>query len=328
MEAILVVAVVLRRRQPLLAVAMAASASALEVALGVPVDQPLAPLLALAFTLYALGVYGTLRASMLGFVIVTASIAVGTKDKGIGNFAFGAIFTWGTLAAGRAMRGRVRQTDELARRAERERVEAVGAERARIARELHDVIAHSVSVMTIQAGAAEELLRVDPARAVEPVRAVQEAGRQALIEMKRLVGMLREDQEEIGLAPQPRLTDLQRLAARMGDAGLAVELRVEGTPREVPMAIELSAYRVAQEALTNTLKHARATGATVTLRYEPSWLSIEIIDDGAAAAEPGSGHGLVGMRERVSVFGGTLAAGPRPSGGFAVHALLPLETVP
>jgi signal transduction histidine kinase len=146
--------------------------------------------------------------------------------------------------------------------------------------------------------------------------------------MMRLVGMLREDQEEIGLAPQPRLTDLQRLAARMGDAGLAVELRVEGTPREVPMAIELSAYRVAQEALTNTLKHARATGATVTLRYEPSWLSIEIIDDGAAAAEPGSGHGLVGMRERVSVFGGTLLAGPRPSGGFAVHALLPLETVP
>jgi signal transduction histidine kinase len=207
---------------------------------------------------------------------------------------------------------------------ELERREAVVAERARIARELHDVIAHSVSVMTVQAGAAEEMLKHDPARALEPIRAVQETGRQALVEMKRLVGILRTEDEEIGLAPQPGLADLDRLVRQVRDAGLPVEVKVEGEPRPLPLGVDLSAYRVVQEALTNALKHAGRATATVTLRYGERDVTIEVADDGAGAPEKDGGHGLIGMRERIGVFGGTFAAGPRESGGFAVSARLPI----
>jgi signal transduction histidine kinase len=182
-------------------------------------------------------------------------------------------------------------------------------------------------VMTIQAGAAEEMLKRDPARALEPVRAVQQTGREALNEMKRLVGMLREHDEETGLEPQPRLRDVERLVAQVREAGLQVELRIEGEPRPLPIGIDLSAYRVVQEGLTNALKHAGGGArATVTVSYREDGVAIEVSDDGAAPALPGGGHGLTGMRERVGVFGGTFDAGPRASGGFAVRALLPLES--
>jgi signal transduction histidine kinase len=289
------------------------------------VNQPLAPLLGLAFTLYALGVHGSRRSAVAGLVFVTAFLGVGTKNVGLGNFMFGAIFTWGTLLAGRAMRGRVRQTDELARRAEHDRLEAIASERARIARELHDVIAHSVSVMTVQAGAAEEMLKIDPARAFEPVRAVQETGRQALVEMKRLVGMLREGDHESGLTPQPGVQDLDRLLGQVRDAGLPVELRIHGSVRPLPLGIGLSVYRVVQEALTNALKHANANGAVVTLSYGDTELALEVADDGRGHAPQGGGHGLDGMRERLAVFGGSFEAGPGADSGFRVRATLPLQ---
>jgi signal transduction histidine kinase len=229
---------------------------------------------------------------------------------------------------GYAMRGKLRRSDELERRAERlehERATAVADERARIARELHDVIAHSVSVMVVQAGAAEEVLKRSPEAALEPLRAVQETGRQALVEMSRLVGLLRETGQEIGLTPQPRLDELEELVASVEHAGLPVSLSLEGDRRRLPLGIELTAYRVVQEALTNALKHAGEASAEVRVRYEPDALLLEVLDDGPGANGYGGGHGLAGMRERVGVFGGEVTAGPRASGGFAVRVRLPVE---
>jgi signal transduction histidine kinase len=188
---------------------------------------------------------------------------------------------------------------------------------------LHDVIAHSVSVMVVQAAAATEMLKHDPERASQPLAAVEETGRQALVEMGRLVGLLREG-EHFGLAPQPGLDDLDALAAQVTEAGLPVEVRIEGARRPVPLGIDLSAYRVIQEALTNALKHAGRARAHVLVRFETDALEVEVVDDGSGGAPMHSGgHGLIGMRERVSVFGGEFHAGPRPGGGYTVRARMP-----
>jgi signal transduction histidine kinase len=243
----------------------------------------------------------------------------------LGNFAFGLVICGGTWSIGRVVRTRTQRGDRL----EVESLSAVAEERARIARELHDVIAHSVSVMVVQAGGAEEVLRSEPERALEAMRAVQETGRQALVEMSRLLGLLRDDHEELGLAPQPGLRGLPTLVAQVSEAGLPVELRVEGEPRHVPLGVDLSAYRVVQEALTNALKHAGEAHASVVLRYGGDAIELEVIDDGRAPkAGHGGGHGLIGMRERVAVFGGDFAAGPRPEGGYAVRVSLPIAGLP
>jgi signal transduction histidine kinase len=199
-------------------------------------------------------------------------------------------------------------------------------ERARIARELHDVVAHSVSVMTVQAGAARLQLPDHPERAVPPLLAVEETGRQALAEMRRLLGILRDESGPL-LAPQPRLMDLPALAEGVRQAGLRVDVTVEGRTRPLPAGVDLAAYRIVQEALTNTLKHAGPVHADVVVHYEPDALRVDIVDDGKVPPAPsdGSGHGLPGMRERVNLYGGQLQAGPRPSGGFSVSARLPLE---
>jgi signal transduction histidine kinase len=191
------------------------------------------------------------------------------------------------------------------------------------------VIAHSVSVMVVQAGAAEDVFERDPAAVLEPIRAVQETGRAALVEISRLLGLLRDDGAELGLAPQPRLDDLGELAEQMRTAGLIVALRLEGEPRPLPLGVDLSVYRIAQEALTNTLKHADGAAAELVLRYRERDVELEVTDDGAGT-ENGhrGGHGLIGMRERVAVFGGTLEAGRRPEGGFRVLARLPLQVRP
>ena len=189
------------------------------------------------------------------------------------------------------------------------------------------MIAHSLSVMIVQAGAGEEVAKRSPERVVEPLRSIQETGRQALSEMGRLLGMLREGGEELGLVPQPGLGDLDALLEQTRQAGLPAELTVEGTQRPLPPGLDLSAYRIVQEALTNARKHAGDARAQVRLQYRPEALEIEVLDDGAGTANgAGGGHGLIGMRERVAVFGGTLVAGARPGGGYAVHATLPLET--
>jgi signal transduction histidine kinase len=212
--------------------------------------------------------------------------------------------------------------------AERERDvaarEAVVEERARIARELHDVVAHNVSMMVVQAGAERRV--VDVGATHEVLETIEQIGRGALTEMRRLVGMLRSDAPD-PLTPQPGLDDLPTLVTQVREAGLPVELHVDGERRTLPAGIELSAYRIVQEALTNALKHAGDARAEVHVRYGRESLELEIVDDGAggAARAASGGHGLVGMRERVALYGGRLDAGRRASGGFSVRVLLPIR---
>jgi signal transduction histidine kinase len=215
---------------------------------------------------------------------------------------------------------------QLERDQERHARAAADSERRRMARELHDVIAHSVSVMTVQAGAARMQLPDHPDRAVPPLMAVEETGRQALAELRRLLGVLRSE-DAPGLAPLPGLSSLPALARAMQQAGVEVQLTTEGRPQPLPASLDLTAYRIVQEALTNTLKHAGPARAHVVVHYDPDVLRLEITDDGQAAstAADGSGHGLPGMRERVNLFGGQLDAGPGDGGGYSVRARLPLE---
>ena len=220
--------------------------------------------------------------------------------------------------------------ERRARMAERERDlvarEAVVEERARIARELHDVIAHNVSMMVVQAGAERRVLDDEQSSTREVLETVEQIGRGALTEMRRLVGMLRTDAPD-SLSPQPGLDDVPALVTQIREAGLPVELSVEGERRALPAGIELSAYRIVQEALTNTLKHAGGAHAEVHVRYGSDSLELEILDDGPGgpARASGGGHGLVGMRERVELYGGRLVAGRRADGGFSVHVLLPVR---
>jgi signal transduction histidine kinase len=219
--------------------------------------------------------------------------------------------------------------DRRLRLAERERDlvarEAVVEERARIARELHDAVAHNVSMMVVQAGGERRALDGADGSTGETLRTIEEVGRGALTEMRRLVGMLRADAED-PLTPQPSLDDLPALVERVREAGLPVELHVGGEARELPVGLELSAYRIVQEALTNALKHAGEAHAIVSINYGPDSLELEIVDDGPGTAPSiaGGGHGLVGMRERVALYGGRFDASRRPGGGFAVRAKLPI----
>ena len=221
------------------------------------------------------------------------------------------------------------EAKERAARAEREREErayaAVTEERARIARELHDVVGHSVSVMTVQASAVRRLLRPEQQREREALLVVEQTGREALAEMRRMVGVLRRPEEAPALAPQPSLQHLDRLVAQACEAGLPVELGIEGDPRPLPAGVDLTAYRLVQEGLTNALKHARAERAHVLVRYGGGDIEVTVSDDGQGAGSgDGGGHGLVGMRERVAVYGGELEAGPRPEGGYRLRARLPV----
>ncbi len=199
----------------------------------------------------------------------------------------------------------------------------VAEEQARIARELHDVIAHNVSVMVVQAAAANDVFDTRPEKAREALEAIESTGRSALAELRRLLGVVRGDGAEF--APQPGLDGLDELVAQVRSAGLAVAISVEGAPRPLPAGIDLSAYRVVQEALTNTLKHAHASRADVALRYGEDTLDVEVRDDGSGNGNGGgSGSGLIGMRERVVAFGGSLSTGPGAGGGFTVSARFPL----
>ena len=238
--------------------------------------------------------------------------------------------------SGRAVRARALLTEELheaAIRAEEahgaEAQRAMAEERRRIAREMHDVVAHSVSVMVVQAGGARRIINRDPDRAAQAAAQIEYAGRAALVEMRRLLGLLHAGEGETGaLAPQPSLAELDTLVERSRAAGLPVEVRVLGDRRPLPAGIDLAAYRIVQEALTNTLKHAGAAPTEVHLRWGEDELELEILDrggDGTGRNGTGGGHGLVGMAERVRLYGGELEAGPRPAGGFRVRARLPLE---
>ena len=203
---------------------------------------------------------------------------------------------------------------------------AVADERTRIARELHDVVGHSVSVMTVQASAARRLLRPHQEKEREALLVVEQTGREALAEMRRMVGVLRRPEEAPALAPQPSLEHLDRLISQTREAGLPVDLRIEGDPEPLPTSVDLTAYRLVQEALTNAIKHARANHAEVVVRYDDGQVELTVTDDGSGDGDGESGgHGLVGMRERVSVYGGELEAGPLAEGGYRLRARLPIS---
>ncbi|MFC5214234.1 sensor histidine kinase [Streptomyces coerulescens] len=240
----------------------------------------------------------------------------------------------------RTRRAYYEQLEERATRLEKEREAqskvAVAAERARIARELHDVVAHNVSVMVVQADGAAYVLDSAPDQAKKALETISSTGRQALAEMRRLLGVLRtgEHQESGEYVPQPDVEQIDELIQQCRTSGLPVDFKVEGTPRPLPSGVELTAYRIVQEALTNTRKHGGPNaGASVRLVYFDDGLGLLVEDDGKGAPHElyedggadGSGHGLIGMRERVGMVGGTLDAGPRPGGGFRISALLPLK---
>ena len=264
-------------------------------------------------------------------VLTSAAISVGEHwDRGLNwvevlsdlVVTFGVPLVLGRMTFNR--RRRIVRDRELATR------EAVAAERAAIARELHDVVAHHMSVMVVQAGAARAVGESDPAAAADALRQIEASGRTGLAEMRRLLGILKAEGDGGGRAPHPGLADLGELLDSMRATGLAVEAVVEGSPRPLPPGVDLSAYRIVQEALTNAIRHAAGASARVLVRYDTDALELEIADDGPGPPDGPSatgGHGLIGMRERAQLFGGEFEAGPRPGSGFLVRARLPFEAL-
>jgi signal transduction histidine kinase len=236
---------------------------------------------------------------------------------------------------GDTLRARRLQAEARAEAAERERLDteariaaAAAEERRRMARDLHDVVAHGVSVMVIQAGAARQVLEASPDRATDSLLTIEATGREVMSELRRMLGALNDDGEATALAPQPGIDQVGPLIERVRQAGLPAELHVEGTPRAVPASLDATAYRIVQEALTNALRYALQARTMVHIAYEPDQLRLEVLDDGpgaAAGAGQGSGRGLAGMRQRAELIGGRLEAGRRVGGGYAVRAWLPLE---
>jgi len=326
-----------RRRRPA-AVLLTGAGALVVVALlvshshGVPAEVFLALLLAF----YSVGAHCDDRRSALVGALAVAAIAAADVARP-GSFSASGYRPGAWLAfaiawlVGRDLRRRRQRVADLENRAaqlEREREEqaqlAVAEERGRIARELHDVIAHAVSVIVVQAQAGPHLVD-DQQRVLDVFRAIESSGRDALVELRRLLGILRSDDEQLAIGPQPGLGSLQSLVEQVRASGLPVELRIEGEPVHLPAGIDLSAYRIVQEALTNVVKHAGKAAAEVVVRYERRALELDVVDDGRGRpmSHNGAGHGLIGMRERVALYGGTLTTGTRDSGGYAVRARLP-----
>jgi signal transduction histidine kinase len=289
------------------------------------IGYPIATFLAL----YALAVWTPRRQFIAGSALV-ALAAFGSSALTNGSLIYTVPWVVVTTAVMLLVRRIVGDRERRAELAERERDvaarEAVLKERSRIARELHDVIAHNVSMMVVQAGAERRSLDGTGVSTRGVLESIERTGRGALTEMRRLVGMLRTDTTD-SLAPQPSLDDLPTLLTQVQAAGLPVELHVDGDRRAIPVGLDLSAYRIVQEALTNALTHANDARATVRVHYAEDVLELEISDDGQAADGhgPGGGHGLVGMRERVALYGGRFTAGRRAEGGFTVRVLLPIR---
>ncbi|WP_344689697.1 sensor histidine kinase [Blastococcus jejuensis] len=272
----------------------------------------------------------------LGLVLSVVPFWVGfaITGGGVSDFVAVTVLYGGSWVIGQTLRERGQRTIALAERAERaerereeEAARAVSEERARIARELHDVVAHSISVITVQTQAVRRRLGPDHAREADDLRAVEATARQAMAEMRRLFGVLRADGERPALAPQPGLDQLERLLDENRAAGVDITAVVEGEPVPLPPGLDLAAYRIVQEALTNVRKHAPGGGVTVRMSFGREDLDVVVEDTGAVAPESadGGGFGLVGMRERVALYGGSIQAGPMAGGGFAVRARLPVR---
>jgi signal transduction histidine kinase len=330
-----------RRRAPVAAgVTIAGAGGLYDLAVGQTGVVLLAPVL-LAF--YSVGAYAPLPRAAVGLALAYALTFLGYvgESRSLSDWVENVVFAglvagsvWAGGVAVRVSRDRTARLADLAAQLEREREEkarlAVAAERARIARELHDVVAHGISVIAVQAGSGRHTLKADPEGASDAFRAIESTSRQALVEMRRLLGLLREGNEPAAAAPTPGMDSHAELIEQARAAGLSVSVDVEGEPRALPPGIDLAAYRILQEALTNVRKHAPGARAAVRLRYGAHQFEIEVRDHGARAdarraGVEGGGHGLIGMRERVALYRGELDAGPLPDGGFRVHARLPLD---
>jgi signal transduction histidine kinase len=333
-----------RRQAPVAVIAIFCATAILNEALGGALftfpeagapdqDPPLfASLAAGAVASYSVGVYADDRPAVAGLLLGVAGLwatVVASDQIEFANF----IWSGGLIAAtpwfaGRVSRSRRQRIASLELEQEQRTQIALADERARIARELHDVVAHSVGVIVVQAQGARRMIHRDPARADEALATIEDTARSALGEMRRSLGVLRSEGEQAARAPQPGVGDIEGLLANARSSGLSVDFTVVGTARPLPQGVDLSAYRIVQEALTNTIKHAGRVRSRVTLRYGDDELVVEVKDDGpgpAADAREGAGHGLVGMRERVAALAGELHAGAGAEGGFMVRASLPLD---
>lgn len=329
-----------RRRAPVVTLAVVVASLLVSTAFGVSPNSTVMLVVVLC-AMYSLAAYAPPRnalvGAVLGVVLTWVSFLIHGTDTPVADLFWMAVLLGIPWAAGKLVRERSQRAllaEDRADIAEREREEraklAVADERARIARELHDVVAHNVSVMVVQAGAGRRMLDQDPARSRAAFEAIEDTGRQALAEMRRLLGVLRKNDEQLALAPQPSLEHIGTLLEQVREAGLPVTLQIEGEPRPLPVGVDLSAYRIVQEALTNALKHAGPASGQVLLRYGEGDLEIEISDDGRGApskqpALVSGGNGLVGMRERVALYGGDLRSGALSSGGYSLKARLPLD---
>jgi signal transduction histidine kinase len=294
--------------------------------------------IAILFLPWCLATYNDRWRAIAGLVVIELlGVWVNVQwDGAFWDYFFIGLFAALSWTVGFVLNRRAAQTRELeerARQLEREQLEAaeraVTEERQRIARELHDVIAHSVSVMTVQTGAVRRLLLPEQERERQALETVEATGREALTEMRRLVGLLREQGAMPEFSPQPGMATIDTLLDGVRAAGLPVELDVEGTPRDLAPGVDLAAYRVVQEALTNALKYAGPAQAWVVVHWRDGELELEIANDGRGDGDgSGGGHGLTGMRERVSLYGGEIESGERDGGGYVVRARLPLEAAP
>ena len=302
-------------------------------------ENTITPIITIPLAVYSMGVLLDRRAALPIYALAQGLVWIAvlvSADNSADTFVFTFLLVGGPFLVGRIVNARIqlaRELREKATRLERDQAEkqklAVAEERARIAREMHDVVAHNVSVMVVQASAARRMIDRDPDRAREALASVEQTGREALSEMRRMLDVLRAEGEGAALAPQPSIDELDSLIELAREAGLKVDLEVEGERRQVSSSVDLSTFRIVQEALTNTLKHAGAAHAHVRLRYSDDEMEVDVTDDGRGvrpAAQNGKGQGLVGIRERVAMLGGRLEAGYRANGGFEVRATLPLKT--
>jgi signal transduction histidine kinase len=324
-----------RRRRPLLAFVIVASMLTVPTLVAGRSSETLGLFLLLVTCFYALGRYASTRGAAVGFVVMLVATEVHDRvDPAVHNLrdsAFTPMLFAVVWVIGFSFRTRQLREEQLRARAEHlEREQALtaevaaGAERSRIARDMHDVIGHHVSVMIVQIQGALAVLDTDPGRARLAMTAVETSGRGALGEMRRVLGLLSQHGAPEPLSPQPGLNDLPALAGQMRMAGLSTTLRIEGTPPAGGQSVDLTAYRIVQEALTNTVKHAQASRADICVCYRPDAIDVSVSDDGRGCTQPaGIGHGLAGMRERASLYGGTVTAGNGPTGGYRVTAHLP-----
>jgi signal transduction histidine kinase len=328
-----------RAKRPLTSFAIVLGANGACIYAAAPNQAAFQPFVALTLTAYSVGSRAEGRRALWAPpVLVVASVpvfvAARLHGQDTGNIIPSFVWLVAAWAVGRTVRSWRHQNvaleaanRELTEQRELQAQAAVEVERGRIARELHDVVAHNVSMIVVQAGAAARVLEGDQPDVRNALEVIAGTGRETVDEMRALLGVLRSDDGPTALKPQPGLADLEQLVSGVREAGLPVTVRIEGPQRPLPQAMDLSAFRIVQEALTNTLKHAGPAQAQVTVRYEDGLVTVEITDTGhGPQGAQGTGHGLVGMRERVAMFGGELEAAGAEGGGFTVRARLPLPT--